>query len=110
MSHKAFAFNWTAFDVDLAPILLAALEADDGSELAQFIDQHRDRLTNPYNGDPLPPDWRSAMEAGDVQELADFALTRYYCVRDDHGIGPAWLGLSGSLSADQSGAMLGAPF
>ncbi len=111
MSHKAFTFDWDAFDSNLAPILLASLDADDGAELAEFIEQERHRLTDPYNGDPLPEDWRSRLEAGGVQELADFALTRYYRVRGgDRGVGPAWLGLSESLSDEQSQALLGAPF
>ncbi|MDY3556992.1 hypothetical protein R5W24_006175 [Gemmata sp. JC717] len=110
MSHKAFAFDWNAFDGDLAPILLDALDADDGAELAEFIDQERERLTDPYNGDPLPADWRGLLEGGDVQELADFALTRYYRVREEHGIGPAWIGLSEALTDDQLRLLLGAPF
>jgi hypothetical protein len=110
MSHKAFAFDWNAFDLDLGIILLAALDTDDGAELAEFIEQERSRLTDPYNGDPLPADWRGRLEAGDVQELADFALTRYYRVRDDRGVGSAWLGLGESLSAEQARALLGAPF
>lgn len=110
MSHKAYAFDWTAFDSDLAPILLGALDVNDGADLVEFIEQDRTWLTDPYNGDPLPVDWRSLLEAGDVQELADFALTRYYRVRDDHGIGPAWLQLSGSLMEEHARALLGAPF
>src|SRR5262245_62121374 len=110
MSHKAFGFDWNAFDRDLAVILLAALDSEDGTELAEFIDQEREQLTDPYNGYPLPEDWRSVLEAGDLQELADFALTRCYRVREDHGIGSGWLGVSETLSAAQSAALLGAPF
>jgi hypothetical protein len=110
MSHKAFAFDWNAFDLDFGIILLTALDTDDGTELAEFIQQERDRLTDPYIGDPLPEDWRGLLESGDVQELADFALTRYYRVRDDHGVGGAWLGLSESLTEGQSRALLGVPF
>jgi hypothetical protein len=107
MSHKAFAFNWYAFDFDLSPILLAALDADDGSELADIVNQERHRLTDPYNGDPLPEDWRTVLEVGDVQELADFALTLYYGVQEDHGVGSAWLTLNESLTAEQRLALLG---
>ena len=110
MSHKAFAFDWNAFHGDFAPILRAALDANDVTELAEFIDQERDQLTDPYNGDPLSGDWRSMLEASDVQELADFALTRYYRVREDHGIGPRWLEVSESLPVAQSAALLGKPF
>jgi hypothetical protein len=110
MSHKAYAFDWDAFDFGLAPVLLAALEANDGTELAEFIDREREQLTDPYVGNPLPEDWRGLLEAGDVQELADFALTRYYRAREEHGVGSAWLGLSESLAEDQSQSLLGVPF
>ena len=86
------------------------MNTDDGAELAEFIQQQRGRLTDPYNGDPLPEDWRALLESGDVQELANFALTRYYRVWDDHGVGGAWLGLRESLTERQSRALLGAPF
>jgi hypothetical protein len=109
MSHKAFAFDWWGFDSDLAPIMLTALEADTGTYLGEFIERERDRLTDPYEGEPLRADWQRLLEAGDVQELADFALTRYYSVREDHGVGGAWLRLSDSLSDAQSEALLGTP-
>jgi hypothetical protein len=110
MAHKVFAFDWAPFDDDLAPVLLAALDADDGAELAEFIDHEWPRLTDPYEGEPLSADWRARLETGELQELADFALTQYYRVRENHGIGAAWLGLSGSLTPEQSAALLGAPF
>src|SRR4051812_47274759 len=106
MSHKAFAFDWDEFDGGLVPILAAALDAQDGTELAAFIERERDHLTDPYEGDPLPTDWRALLEVGDVQELADFALTRYYRVREERGIGPAWIGVGQSLPECQTRALL----
>lgn len=110
MSHQAFAFDWNAFELNFGRILLTALKTDSGAELAEFIQQERVWLTDPYNGDPLPENWRALLETGDVQELADFALTRYYSVRDDHGVGGSWLALHDSLTEGQSQALLGAPF
>lgn len=110
ISHKAFAFDWNAFDVGLAPILRKALDDDDAAGLVEFIEQERSRFTDPYNGDALPEDWRRRMEVGDVQELADFALTRYYRVGEDRGVGSAWLSVTKTLTAEQSVALLGTPF
>jgi hypothetical protein len=109
MSHKAFAFDWSAFERELLPILVAALGADDRTPLLAFIDAHRDRLTDPYEGDPLPTDWRSLLTAGDAQEAADFALTRYYHPGEDYGIGHPWMRLSDEVAPKVAAALLGHP-
>ena len=75
MEHKAFAFDWNAFQRHLAPILRDALSSDSVVGLAAFIEHHRQSLTDPYEGEPLPEDWSSLMENRDVQDHGDFALT-----------------------------------
>ena len=107
-SHKAFAFDGHAFEVQLAPTLRHALAQGDTSALQAFIDTHWELLKDPYEGEPLSPDWRAQLEAGDVQELADFALTRYYDPKADFGIGEEWGGLGLELTEAQRQALLGA--
>lgn len=107
-SHKAFAFDGHAFERQLAPTLRQALAQGGTSALEAFIDTHRALLKDPYEGEPLSPDWRSQLEAGDVQELADFALTRYYDPKEDFGIGAEWAGLEPDLPGVQRQALLGA--
>lgn len=107
-SHKAFAFDGHTFERQLAPMLRQALAQGGTSALDAFIDTHRAVLKDPYEGEPLSPDWRSQLDAGDVQELADFALTRYYDPKADFGIGDAWGGLGPDLSGVQEQALLGA--
>lgn len=110
MSHKAFAFDWERFNVEFASMLQTAIDSRDPSEICGFIDQMRPTLTDPYQGNPLPADWRSTLEVGDVQEFGDFAITRYYDVKQDGGVGTDWPTLSNTLTDNQAVAMLGVPF
>jgi hypothetical protein len=109
MQHRAYAFDWSAFVAELLPTLVRALAADDGRPLADFNDANRSELSDPYEGDPLPEDWRALLESGDTQELADFALTRYYRPGDDHGVGSGWLAVIDALPPEAASALLGKP-
>lgn len=110
MSHKAFAFDWIGFDRELAPTLALALKEDATAPLEAFIDDHLDDLCDPYEGEPLLIDWRALLSVGDVQEVSDFALTKYYRLVEDFGVGDNWLDLSTDLSESQQRALLGEPF
>jgi hypothetical protein len=90
LAHKAFAFDYAAFDDQLRPLLLKALSANDGAELGRFIDANLDQLTDPYEGEPLVKGWRGLLENGDVNELGDFALTKYYDSDLDIGLDIDW--------------------
>ncbi len=106
MHHKAYAFKWAAFEQELLPIVERALGNDDAAELARFISENQAFLQDPYEGEPLPRDWRAKLEVGDVQELADIALTRYYDPSADSGLGHDWVRIS-HASAGIAGALLG---
>lgn len=110
--HRAYAFHHAAFRAELAPVLEAALSAGDAAPLAGFIERHLDALSDPYEGEPLSKDWRKLLESGDVQELGDFALTKYYDGDLDMGLDADWLEVKDDLT--QAGAsaelLLGAPF
>jgi hypothetical protein len=97
MEHKAFVFNLSAFESELLPILYRSLERSDNGELFQFIDQNRESLVDPYEGEPLSGDWRSLLETEDAHQLGDFALTKYYDPLEDIGVGHAWLSMSESV-------------
>jgi hypothetical protein len=86
MSHKAYTFDWRGFELDLRPLLENALVADNTGLLETFIDDHREVLTHPYEGEPLSDDWRAALENRDVHEYGDYALTRFYNPADGCGI------------------------
>ncbi|MDB5341556.1 MAG: hypothetical protein JWN70_7175 [Planctomycetaceae bacterium] len=110
MSHKAYAFDWLCFDVELAPLLRCALSTNDRAPLVEFIHRERLNLTDPYEGQPLSIDWESTLEKGDVQELGDLAITRYYNVVEDYGLGDSWIALSDALPGEDANALLGTPF
>jgi hypothetical protein len=107
MEHKAYAFDWSRFELELHPLLLEALTASDTAELEAFIDQHLPELKDPYEGEPLPADWRDTLENRDVHEYGDYALTRYYDPTDCWDIGYGWARLSEELPEAAANAMLG---
>ena len=107
--HRAFAFDWTAFEGDLLPLIVPALQSGDGRSLASFIEAYRPDLRDPYEGEPLPSDWQSLLVIGDVQELADFALTRYYRPGDDRGLGTSWRAIDEVAPPAVRTALLGRP-
>ena len=90
MEHKAFLFDGDRFDVELRPVLEAALSTGDCSPLVDFIRDNLDALTDPYEGEPLEPDWESLLETKDADNYGDFALTKYYDPASDIGLGAGW--------------------
>ena len=110
MSHKAYAFNWEAFTKDdVHDVLLRALESNDHTALVRYCRDQRARLRDPYEGQPLPPDWEGALENRDVHEYGDYALTRFYNPAEDRGLGEQWASVSSALSGGQRAALLGTP-
>lgn len=107
MSHKAFVFDWNGFQSELAPLLARSLADGDTVRLIEFGSRHQISLREPYEGEPLDPDWIEHLEIGDVQEVADFVLTRYYDPTQDRGLGGLWSVLDDSLDAGQRQALLG---
>jgi hypothetical protein len=113
MSHKAYAFDWSAFARDeLHRILLDALASGDTNGLIRYIEANRDHLKDPYEGGPLSDDWnwKDMLENFDVHEFGDFALTRFYDPAKDSGLGNEWLTINERLSEADQGVLLGTPF
>jgi len=110
MCHKAYALDHASFMADLAPLLYGALVTGRDAELASFIDRDLTTLTLPWEGKPLAPDWRSVLENGDVHEIADLALTKYYDVDDDCGLQEHWTAVDEGLPAPARAHLLGEPF
>jgi hypothetical protein len=110
ISHKAFAFDWNAFESDeLYMLLFRALESDEVSSLIDYIDNHRAELKDPYEGEPLEPSWQELLENQDVHEYGDFALTRFYDPTADLGVAEKWMEIENLLSETDRGALLGFP-
>jgi hypothetical protein len=86
------------------------LRDGDTTRLVEFGDRHRESPRDPNEGERLGDDWAGGLGGGDVQEVADFLLTRYYDPTEYLGLGEAWLGLEDRLDAEQRRALLGQPF
>lgn len=103
MEHKAFVFDFEAFDRELRPILEAALHSGDPAGAVAFIAANLHDLLDPYEGEPLPDDWESTIEVPDVHQYGDFALTKYYDPAADIGLGAEWMDLQDRLAASPDG-------
>jgi hypothetical protein len=111
MSHKAYAFDWSAFVRDeLHNILLDALSSGDERGLIRYIEANRDYIKDPYRGGPLSDDWKDRLGNYDVHEFGDFALTRFYDPMEDYGVEYDWLDLVEHLPEADLTALLGTPF
>jgi hypothetical protein len=111
MSHKAFAFDWNAFERDeLYAHLPAALSSGDPTGLIRYIEAHLEYLKDPYEGNPLGDDWQDILETRDVHNCGDFALTRFYDPVKDSGIWDHWRAIDRQLSKADQAALLGMPF
>ncbi|PSB58491.1 hypothetical protein C7B77_04495 [Chamaesiphon polymorphus CCALA 037] len=110
MAHKAYAFDWKAFEQDeLFIILPRSLECDDVLSLVRYIQLHYAQLKDPYEGEPLDETWQEILENKDVHEYADFTLTRFYDPDRDLGIGEEWIEIDESLSECNRSILLGFP-
>jgi hypothetical protein len=108
MEHKAFEFDWSAFDSELHRLLVDALAFNDSASLVEHIAGHIGQLRDPYEGEPLKPDWRSMLgNLDDIHTIGDFALTRYYDPKADFGIGGTWLAINEVLDQPTQSALLG---
>jgi hypothetical protein len=107
MEHKAYAFDDEAFRQELAPLLDNALQTGDVDPLIAFVDDNRTRVTDPYEGAPLEDGWLDMVETRDAHQVGDFALTAYYDVKADVGLGYDWEAASDAVG---EAVVLGEPF
>jgi hypothetical protein len=109
MEHKCFSFDWDRFESELKQILEDALHTGSVEHLISFITKNLPELTDPYDGYSLKDNWQKMLINRDVLEYGDYALTKYYDVQDDHGLGYTWTDLSDQLPPDAARALLGFP-
>jgi hypothetical protein len=105
--HKAFAFDWDAFEDELLPLVRDAVASSDPASLLIWCNARRSELTDPYEGGALVAEWDSSLENGDSQEIADFALTKFYDVTADFGLGAQWADLDARIDTTARAALLG---
>jgi hypothetical protein len=97
MDHKAYPLEYEAFERELAPILERAVQSGDIDELRTFVERNFAQLKDPYEGQPLGPDWLNLVEPNvpdrpdlRVQLWGDLALTKYYDPSHDLGLSTDW--------------------
>jgi hypothetical protein len=73
----------------------------------EFLSRSISECYSPYDGEPLTAPWESNLEAGDIQELADFALTKFYAPDANQGVGHNWIELDAQLPEEARRALLG---
>ena len=110
MEHKAFNFCWNSFEEELLPVLQTALNKADTELLLNFIDLNLKYISDPYEGDRLIENWRDELNLLPIQDIADYALTKYYSVDKPFGLGDSWIDISDNLSEKEVGALLGRAF
>lgn len=86
IDHKVYLFRYSEFQSELADLLYHALETDEVGNLRGFINSERSLLTEHVTEEPLVEDWEVGFEP-DVQRYADIALTKYYNLAEDLGLG-----------------------
>ncbi|KAF0813556.1 hypothetical protein IGB42_01907 [Andreprevotia sp. IGB-42] len=107
LDHKAYQFDWNAFSASLLPLLQNALTNDNADALRGFIQANLNHCSSPHDGEPLDSGWETQLTAHDIQELADFALTRHYDPAGNHGLGGAWQSTAAHLPEAAQAALLG---
>jgi hypothetical protein len=88
--HKAFIFDLSTFTRELKPLLESSLCLGDFDKVRNFIVDNKSVLVDPYEGEPLDEKWEDMIEDRDIHQYGDFALTKYYSLADDQGLGGEW--------------------
>jgi len=110
MSHKAYGLDWRLFEAIVRPVLEQALIDHEPSGLIALIEGDIDSFKDPYEGEALSTGWLSGLENGDVQEIADFALTKCYDPNANFGLSESWMQIDDALPGDPRNALLGEPW
>lgn len=87
MEHKAFLFDTKGFNRELVPLILDSGSKGDPELLKKYIKRNLFYLSSP---DPAEKKIRKNWEDGDIQMLADLALTAFYSVEEDQGLLHSW--------------------
>jgi hypothetical protein len=123
MDHKAYVFDYNAFMCELSGALLDALSTGQTDSLVKFVEENRDSLTDPDEGEPLDESWRDMLETAaaqtyggfalDAHAYGDFALTKFYDPADNIGLSHYWDEVETLLDCELGHAdyvVLGSPF
>ncbi|WP_025699913.1 hypothetical protein [Paenibacillus durus] len=98
MEHKAYLFDTDNFNKELSNIIITSGATNDVDSLMVFIVEKIGTVRSVYTGELLNKEWEKELENGEVQELADFAMTCYYSPEKELGLSYAWDALLEALN------------
>lgn len=90
MEHKSFLFDTDKFKKELMLTIIKSVEVNSSEMLLTFINTNLSEIQSPYTGDSLTDGWEEEINNGDIQELSDFALTKYYSPDEELGLAYDW--------------------
>lgn len=90
MEHKAYLFDTNGFMKELSETIITSGTTNDIKLLKEFIFNHLGIVRSVYTGELLDKEWEQELENGEVQELADFAMTCYYSPDEEQGLSYLW--------------------
>ena len=107
LDHKAYFFDWRSFSTEMLPWFRDALARSDCNSFYAFVLSNRDYCRSPYEGEPLGAGWEKEVDVNDLQQLADFALTKYYDPSQNRGLSAMWIELDDTLSPELKKTLTG---
>lgn len=87
MEHKAYIFDYDSFKIQLIPTLIDALKNNNKENLINFIQYNIKDLKDPDDILTVDEVWQNIKQDGDIDELGDLALTKFYDSSEDIGLG-----------------------
>src|ERR1041385_3676683 len=103
LDHKAYLLDYAEFAANLRPIIEHSLRTTSTEQLIAFIDLNWSSLRSPDTWLPLTKDWKTEVDAEDVQQCGDIALTKYRTNRSI-GLSYDWEELFETLSTEFKGS------
>jgi hypothetical protein len=97
--HKAWPFDYDAFEKEFGPTLESALVTGDIGPIRAFIDRFHGNMWDGWEETPLTADWERVLlersqrfghKNSDAEWYGDHALTRYYRFDEEMGLGYSW--------------------
>ncbi len=85
--HKAYEFDYKEFHLEFEDILFMSLNTQDIDALVKFVNSNIQFCKYPWESEKLTDNWQEELEIGDVHEVGDYGLTKFYDPNNDYGLG-----------------------
>ena len=102
MKHKAYVFDYDNFTLQLCPTLIDALKNNNKENLINFIQHNIETLKDPDNISTADEVWQKIRQGGNINELGDLALTKFYAPDEDIGLNYEWWNIERILKTEKT--------